>query len=110
MDTLYPEIDHVEVKENDFAAALQTDASKKSFVIVDGEEELQAIMQEPLEKWRIFLHPTQRKVVGKKFNGPARVLGGALPSVVVAIPLLISSVKKSKAFFQFPAWRTKSRL
>lgn len=77
MDTLYPEIDHVEVKENDFAAALQTDASKKSFVIVDGEEELQAIMQEPLEKWRIFLHPTQRKVVGKKFNGPARVLGGA---------------------------------
>lgn len=35
------------------------------------------IMQEPLEKWRIFLHPTQRKVVGKKFNGPARVLGGA---------------------------------
>ena len=77
LDTLYPEIDHVEVKENDFAAALQTDASKKSFVIVDGEEELQAIMQEPLEKWRIFLHPTQRKVVGKKFNGSARVLGGA---------------------------------
>ena len=77
LDTLYPEIERVEVNENDFAAALQTDASKKSFVIVDGEEELQAIMQEPLEKWRIFLHPTQRKVVGKKFNGPARVLGGA---------------------------------
>ena len=77
LDTLYPEIDNVEVKENDFAAALQTDASKKSFVIVEGEEELQAIMQEPLEKWRIFLHPSQRKVVGKKFNGPARVLGGA---------------------------------
>lgn len=36
----------------------------------------------------------------------ARVLGGALPSVVVAIPLLISSVKKSKALFQFTAWRT----
>ena len=77
LSTLYPENDHVDVKDNDLAAALQTDASKKSFVIVDGEEELQAIMQEPLEKWRIFLHPTQRKVVGKKFNGPARVLGGA---------------------------------
>ncbi len=77
LSTLYPETEHVEVKDNDFAAALQTDASKKSFVIVEGEEELQAIMQEPLEKWRIFLHPTQRKVVGKKFNGPARVLGGA---------------------------------
>ena len=77
LSTLYPETENVDVKDNDFAAALQTDASKKSFVIVDGEEELQAIMQEPLEKWRIFLHPTQRKVVGKKFNGPARVLGGA---------------------------------
>lgn len=77
LSTLYPENDHVDVKDNDLAAALQTDASKKSFVIVDGEEELQAIMQEPLEKWRVFLHPTQRKVVGKKFNGPARVLGGA---------------------------------
>lgn len=77
LDTLYPEIEKVEVKENDFAAALQTDTSRKSFVIVEGEEELQAIMQEPLEKWRIFLHPTQRKVVEKTFNGPARVLGGA---------------------------------
>ena len=77
LDTLYPETEKVEVKENDFAAALQADTSRKSFVIVEGEEELQAIMQEPLEKWRIFLHPTQRKVVKKKFNGPARVLGGA---------------------------------
>ena len=77
LSTLYPETDHVTVNDNDFAAALQTDASKKSFVIVEGEEELQAIMQEPLEKWRIFLHPTQRKVVGKNFSGPARVLGGA---------------------------------
>lgn len=69
LDTLYPETEKVEVKENDFAAALQTDTSRKSFVIVEGEEELQAIMQEPLEKWRIFLHPTQRKVVEKNFNG-----------------------------------------
>jgi len=66
LSTLYPKQEHVDVKENDFATALQTDASKKSFVIVEGEKELQAIMQEPLEKWRIFLHPTQRKVVSKK--------------------------------------------
>lgn len=77
LSTLYPEHEQVVIGEDDFVAALQTDASKKSFVIVEGEDELQAIMQEPLEKWRIFLHPTQRKVVNKKFNGPARVLGGA---------------------------------
>lgn len=77
LSELYPEQETVDINADDFAAALQTDASKKSFVIVEGEEELEAIMQEPLEKWRIFLHPTQRRVVNKKFNGPARVLGGA---------------------------------
>lgn len=63
--------------ENDFAAALQNPRSQKSFVIVEGEEELRKIMAEPLEKWRVFLHPTQRKIVQRKYSGPARVLGGA---------------------------------
>lgn len=78
METLYEESSETEdVKEDDFAAALQSDSSKKTFVIVDGEEELKRIMAEPLEKWRIFLHPTQRKIVNKDYSGPARVLGGA---------------------------------
>ena len=57
--------------------ALDSDENKKTFVVVEGEEELRRIMAEPLEKWRVFLHPTQRKIVTKDFNGPARVLGGA---------------------------------
>lgn len=100
LDTLYPETEKVEVKENDFAAALQTDTSRKSFVIVEGEEELQAIMQEPLEKWRIFLHPTQRKVVEKNINGPARVLGGAgTGKTVVAMhraKMLVSNLESNE--------------
>ena len=76
IETLY-EDEAEQVKDDDFAAALQSDSSKKSFVIVDGEEELKRIMAEPLEKWRIFLHPTQRKIVNRDYSGPARVLGGA---------------------------------
>ena len=57
--------------------ALQTAGSQKSFVVVEGEEELLRIMAEPLEKWRVFLHPTQRRIVEKNYSGPARVLGGA---------------------------------
>ena len=76
IETLYEE-EAKDVKEEDFATALQSDSSRKTFVIVDGEEELKRIMAEPLEKWRIFLHPTQRKIVNKDFSGPARVLGGA---------------------------------
>ena len=76
IETLY-EDEAEPVKEDDFAAALQSDSSRKSFVIVDGEEELKRIMAEPLEKWRIFLHPTQRKIVNRDYSGSARVLGGA---------------------------------
>lgn len=63
--------------EDDFEVALQSLRSQRSFVIVEGEEDLHRIMAEPLEKWRVFLHPTQRKIVQKNFSGPARVLGGA---------------------------------
>lgn len=59
------------------AEALESPISLKSFVVVEGEDELRRIMAEPLEKWRVFLHPTQRKIVNKKYSGAARVLGGA---------------------------------
>lgn len=59
------------------ADALDSPETLKSFVVVEGEEELRRIMAEPLEKWRVFLHPTQRKIVNKNYSGSARVLGGA---------------------------------
>ena len=59
------------------ADALDSPETLKSFVVVEGEEELRHIMAEPLEKWRVFLHPTQRKIVNKNYSGAARVLGGA---------------------------------
>ena len=61
----------------DLSTALDVPATLKSFVVVEGEDELRRIMAEPLEKWRVFLHPTQRKIVQKKYSGSARVLGGA---------------------------------
>lgn len=61
----------------DFSVALEAPSTLKSFVVVEGEDELRRIMAEPLEKWRVFLHPTQRKIVQKEYNGAARVLGGA---------------------------------
>ena len=59
------------------ADALDSPETLKSFVVVEGEDELRRIMAEPLEKWRVFLHPTQRKIVKKNYSGAARVLGGA---------------------------------
>ncbi len=66
-----------EATADDLAMALDMPATLKSFVVVDGEDELRRIMAEPLEKWRVFLHPTQRRIVRRNYSGAARVLGGA---------------------------------
>ncbi len=60
-----------------FSDALRNASSLRSFVVVEGEDELLKLLSAPLEKWRTFLHPSQRAVVSKSYNGPARVLGGA---------------------------------
>lgn len=62
---------------DDISEALQNHASQRSFVVVDGEDELFRLLSAPLEKWRTFLHPSQRSIVEKRYNGPARILGGA---------------------------------
>ena len=61
----------------DMATALDNPVSKMKFFVAEGEEELKAALNAPLDKWRIFLHPYQRRIVEKNFKGPAKVLGGA---------------------------------
>lgn len=65
------------VDPQDFAAALEKTDSKRRFYVVEDALELAEILNSPLELWRVFLHPSQRKIVNQHFNGPARVLGGA---------------------------------
>jgi len=67
----------VEVDTADFVAALENPDSKRRFHVVEGALELAEILNSPLEMWRIFLHPSQRNIVEKNYNGPVRVLGGA---------------------------------
>ena len=86
------------------AEALDSPETLKSFVVVEGEDELRRIMAEPLEKWRVFLHPTQRKIVNKNYSGAARVLGGAgTGKTVVAMHRakhLVAALKdKERIFF-----------
>lgn len=67
----------VAIDLTDFLGALDRAESQSRFVIVEDDEALTAIMNAPLAQWRVFLHPTQRKLAMKDFSGPARVLGGA---------------------------------
>lgn len=62
---------------DDFKTALELDVNKQRFAVITDDSELERILSEPLAHWRVFLHPSQRKLVDANFNGPARVLGGA---------------------------------
>lgn len=72
------------VDTTDYASALDNPDSQRRFYVADDDLELQAILTAPLEKWRVFLHPSQRKVVERDWNGPVRVLGGAGTGKTVA--------------------------
>lgn len=61
----------------DYEAALERDTTKRRFRVVEDEMELQQMLEAPLERWRVFLHPDQRALVERDWNGPVRVLGGA---------------------------------
>lgn len=64
------------VNPRDLGTALQNADTKRRFVTLKSQDDLTSILNAPLAKWRVFLHPSQEKLVGKRFNGPARVLGG----------------------------------
>ena len=51
--------------------------AQRRFRIITGVEELQAALDQPWDKWTIFLHPDQRQWVERDYNGPARVGGSA---------------------------------
>lgn len=44
---------------------------------IANQEELALALEFPWEKWGVFLHPSQRAIVERSFNGPARVAGSA---------------------------------
>lgn len=62
--------------------AIETDPfdhpdAKRRFRVMENEEALQTALEYPWEKWMVFLHPDQQKIVKYEFNGPARVSGSA---------------------------------
>jgi mRNA-degrading endonuclease RelE of RelBE toxin-antitoxin system len=51
--------------------------AQRRFRVMTDIDELERALDFPWEKWAVFLHPAQRQIVEKDFNGPARVSGSA---------------------------------
>jgi len=65
------------VDTSDFTAALSRPETQAHFAVAENEEALKDVLNQSIEKWRVFLHPAQRRLAMGKKNGAVRVLGGA---------------------------------
>ncbi len=64
------------VPAEQLAAAMADVVNGDEIVTFDGDAEIQAVLAERnLSDWMLFLHPQQRRVVEREFNGPARLRG-----------------------------------
>ncbi|SNS08371.1 UvrD/REP helicase N-terminal domain-containing protein [Streptosporangium subroseum] len=60
------------VDVEDYQAALARPATQ----VTTDDTALQEVLEGDFGRWRVFLHPTQRKVVERNYSGPARISGG----------------------------------
>ncbi|MGH3212777.1 MAG: UvrD-helicase domain-containing protein [Trebonia sp.] len=64
-----------QVDPDDLVTAMERSPSQVTFV--SGHEELRLILAHPFAAWRMFLHPSQRKIAYRtSYSGPAQVTGG----------------------------------
>jgi hypothetical protein len=51
--------------------------AQRRFRVLTNIGELERALDYPWDKWAVFLHPAQRRLVERDYNGPARVSGSA---------------------------------
>lgn len=69
--------DHVAVRTEPGTNPFNHPDAQRRFRLVENIEELQAALDQPFEKWAVFLHPAQRDLVQHITTGPTRVTGSA---------------------------------
>ena len=60
------------VDTDDFATA----ADRPATIVSTDDDALRVVLADDFARWQVFLHPVQRAVVARSYNGPARVSGG----------------------------------
>ena len=82
IDSIIAAIEEGQAKENE--DKLLSDNNKRRFVEITDDDALQRIIDQGMDKWQIFLHPSQRKLVNAEYKGTMKVSGGAGTGKTVA--------------------------
>ena len=82
IDDIIAEIEEGQAKENE--DQLLSNNNKRRFVELTDDDALQRILDNDMEKWQLFLHPSQQKLVDADYKGTMKVSGGAGTGKTVA--------------------------
>lgn len=75
IEDIISEIEEGLAKDNE--DKLLSNNNKRRFVELTEDDALQRIIDQDMDKWQIFLHPSQRKLVDADYKGTMKVSGGA---------------------------------
>ncbi|MBC7388487.1 MAG: DEAD/DEAH box helicase [Opitutaceae bacterium] len=75
-ELLLAEINEGKSKSSDHEEQVNSINNKRNFIEVD-DDMMAEIINGDFNKWQIFLHPSQRKLVESNFKGSVKVTGGA---------------------------------
>lgn len=69
-------LEDIEAGKTDKDPTQSNNALKHAFIVTD-DSQLEDILNGNFEKWKLYLHPSQRSLAYKDYNGPVKVTGGA---------------------------------
>jgi hypothetical protein len=80
--------------------------AQRRFRVVENLEELKTALDQPFEKWAVFLHPAQRDLVEREWSGAVRISGSAgTGKTIVALHRGAHLAKPTRVFRVWDAGR-----
>ncbi|MCK8825252.1 UvrD-helicase domain-containing protein [Fuchsiella alkaliacetigena] len=70
------ELEDQQADKSSLEEALEHKDSKRRFYTVEDFAELDYILEEDMERWKLFLHPQQESLIKRDYSGPALIEGG----------------------------------
>lgn len=83
-DTIVREVEEGKATSSDRESQEQSANNQRSFFELTDDDLLNRMLAGEVAKWRIFLHPSQQRLVEGTFKGPTKVTGGAGTGKTVA--------------------------
>lgn len=98
MTEVYAELEDNSIENNrTLDSALKHKDTKRRFYPIENVEEFEKVLEYDFEKWKLFLHPKQKELVEKNFNGPVIIQGG--PGTGKTVVALHRAVYLSKSIY-----------